>query len=230
MPKKEINFEVYYYKNYQISFFHNPSAVNLRLWGNWYIIQYGRPLVIDKYDIMKSLEYQQARVKRLLHKRKVVVNTIKQNVVFLNPKTPKTFNRYTLKKLDDLDGLCECRLLKKKLRGWKILKKIHEQRKRQYLKMQAAQQKSIELARDAVRKAILDRMKAGGKRGRKLKSVKKVKKKPRISSTGREVPHDNGDLGKLHFLPHKYHSKKKKVRRVMARKYIVDMQINCNIV
>ena len=228
MPKKEINFEAYYYKNYQVSFYHNPTTINLKLWGNKYIIKYGKPLVIDKYDIMKALEYQRAKVMKLLLGRTATVNTIKSNIVFLNPKSAKTFNRYTLKKLDDLDGLCECRLLKKKLRGWKILKKIHEQRKRQYLKQQAEQQKAIDLARDAVRRAVLAKMRQGTK-PRRLKGVKKVKKKGRMSSTGRFVPHDKGDLGKLHFLPYKYHSKKNKVRRVMARKYIIDMQINCNV-
>lgn len=219
LPRIEINFEVYYFKNYQINFYQNPKNVFLNLWGNKYLLKYYRPLVIDKYDIMKSIEYQRAVMKKLTMGRSKRVTTVNRNVIMLNPKKRNTFNSYTLKKIDDLDGVCDCKLKKVMFRGWKILKKMHDARKKRKKKLMAEMNRQIDLARDAMRAQMA---KKHAKKGRRLKGVKK-------KSQGRVIPKDTGDLGKIHKLPHKYHSKKAQVRRVMARKYIVDFAINCDI-
>ena len=52
LPKLEVNFDLYYYKNHHVNFYHNPSTVNLNLWGNKFIIDYAKPQEIDKYDII----------------------------------------------------------------------------------------------------------------------------------------------------------------------------------
>ena len=226
LPRIEVNFEVYYFKNYQVNFYQNPKNINLNLWGNKYLLKYYRPLVIDKYDIMKSLEYQRAVMKKLLMGKSKRVDTVKRNVIMLNPKKRNTFNSYTLKKIDDLDGVCDCKLKKKMFRGWKMLKKMHDERKRQRKKLMAEMNRQIDLAREQARRQAMKNLKLRKDKkklkGRKLKGTKK-------KSKGRVIPKDTGDYGKIHKLPHKYHSKKRMVRRVMAKKYIIDNQINCDI-
>lgn len=214
LPKMEVNFELYHYKNPYINIYMAPTVVNLSLWGNKFIIEYKKPVIIDKYDIIKALEFREAWVKPKLplwmraKPRNFKINTKHQNNVFLAPQIRKTFNDYTLKKIDDLDGVCECKSFTKKVRGWRLLKRLREQRLARKRKFLAMMHKMMAQARDAAMKRAKAIRGAGG---RKLKKkIKKVKLE--------------------HPLPKEYKSKRKRLRKFMVKAFIIDHQINCNIV
>lgn len=213
LPKMEVNFEVYYYKNPYINLYTAPNVVNLNMWGNKYVIEFKKPKVIDKYDVIKALEYREASLKPKLplwmrmKAKSFKVSTRDQNSIFLAPQIRKTFNAYTIKKIDDLDGVCECKSFRKKVRGWKLLKRLRDQRLARKRKFLAMMNKMMAMAREEAMKRAKAIRGAGG---RKLK--KKVKK------TMLEHP-----------LPKEYSSKRKRIRKFMLKAFIVDHQINCTI-
>ena len=130
LPKRDINFEIYYRNQNTINAHHNPTIVNLELWGNHYNITYGRPRIIDPYDVLRSVEYQRANMTNFLNDRKYKLDLKYQNEIFLDPQIPNTFNRDTIDLLKETEGLVRCRLIEKKIRGWKLLKRIREASKR----------------------------------------------------------------------------------------------------
>lgn len=213
LPKMEVNFEVYYYKNPYINLYTAPNVVNLNMWGNKYIIEFKKPKVIDKYDIIKALEYREASLKPKLplwmgvKAKSFKVLTRDQNSIFLAPQIRNTFNDYTIKKIDDLDGVCECKSFRKKVRGWRLLKRLRDQRLARKRKFLAMMNKMMAMAREDAMKRAKQIREAGG---RKLK--KKVKK------TMLEHP-----------LPKVYKSKRKRIRKFMLKAFIIDHQINCTI-
>ena len=86
MDKIDVNFEVYH-KDYRlINWNYHPTKVNLVLWDvNHYILSYGKPVEIDKFDIMKSLEYQKLNVTNTSEAGKNDIDLMFRNSIFLNP-------------------------------------------------------------------------------------------------------------------------------------------------
>ena len=217
LPRLEVNFDLYYYKNHHINFYHNPTTVNLNLWGNRFIIDYSKAHVIDKYDIIKSTMYHQADIsvldKKIWKKKRFQrIDITKQNSTFLPPQKVKTFNDYTIKKIDDLDGVCECKLFQKKIRGWKMIKKLRDERLKRKKEAMEKMHKAIRAAIEAQKK----RSKRLMEMGRRLKGVKKVKKK---NKEKHKYP-----------LPKNFKTKRKHVKKLMLMKYVIDYQINCDII
>lgn len=156
MTKRDINFEVYYKGNDFINFNHNPTIVNLELWGNFYNITYAKSTVIDPYDVMRSLEYREASIANLLDEEVVTLDVMSQNEVFLNPQLFNTFYKYTIDKIKNLDGLVKCTLFEKKVHGWELLKRVkddarkrrQEQIRRQDEAVKRAQQETAEMMKN----------------------------------------------------------------------------------
>jgi len=149
MTKRDINFEVYYKNNDNINFNHNPTIVNLELWGNFYNITYAKPAVIDPYDVMRSIEYREANITNLVDNNIAQLDVMTQNEVFLNPQQFNTFYRFTIDKIKEKEGLVRCTLFEKKVHGWELLKRIKED----VNKRRDAQMKKTN---DAVQKARKD--------------------------------------------------------------------------
>lgn len=127
MKKKDINFEVDLEDNKYLNWNFHPTSVNLRLWDNVWKINYKSPRVIDRFDVMKSLEYVKADV--LLNIRdKFNIDALNRNDTFLDPQKFHTFNYYTIAKLKKLTQF-KCKVRENKFKGWKMLKEIADRMK-----------------------------------------------------------------------------------------------------
>lgn len=140
LTKRDINFEVYYKNKDNINFNHNPTIINLDIWGNYYNITYSKPNVVDPFDVMRSLEYREANITNLLDNQVIKLDVMSQNEVFLNPQLFATFNKYNINKIKNLNGLVRCELFEKKVHGWELLKRIKEDAK----KRREAQRKQMD--------------------------------------------------------------------------------------
>ena len=148
LPKMDINFEVYYKNHNNINFNHNPTIVNLDLWGNHYNITYSKPKVIDPYDVMRSLEYREANMTNFLDKKNRHIDLTAQNEFFLDPQQYNAFTKETINLLRIANGLVKCELFEKKVHGWELLKRIRTDTKKRRDANQKKMDEMISKARE----------------------------------------------------------------------------------
>merc|ERR1711976_511571 len=91
---------------------------------NYYSIYYSNPTVIDRYDVIKSLEYNLVGVENNFKKHDKI-NTLEKNNIFLDPQKKNTFNKYTINKIKEID-IVDCKLREVKVKGWKLLKYMRD--------------------------------------------------------------------------------------------------------
>ncbi len=204
LPKTTINFEIYHDDNKHINIYHHPTQVNLNLWGNKYTIKYEKAFIIDKHDIMKSLEYRAALLNPFINfKTGIKINTMAQNDIFLDPQIKNTFNPYTIKKLENTKGLVKCTIKDVKVKGWKKLK------------AEADRRKNAEKAKAA--KELAEQ--------KKIREEEKLRLEKLNKAEGRKLTKKT----KEQTLPDEYYSQKDKIKALMKKKWIVDYHINCEI-
>ena len=127
LSKKDINFEVDFGENKYLNWNFHPTDINLRLWDNYYRVKYKNPKVIDRFDVVKSLEYNKADILNNYFE-KFNIDVMNRNDTFLDPQKYNTFNRYTIAKLQKLHKF-RCKVRENKFKGWKMLKEIADRMK-----------------------------------------------------------------------------------------------------
>ena len=215
LAKREVNFEIYHDDNKHINIYHNPTLVNLYLWGNKYTIQFSNPGIIDKHDIMKSVEYRSALLKPLtVYKSGFKINTLLQNDIFLDPQIKNTFNKYTIKKLENVNGLVRCTVKVVKVKNWKKLKAEAERRKQAALKAEADKKKAMEDAMKLVK----------GKLEEEKKRAALVAKQDRVLADK-----DKDKKEDPNKLPEGFVSEPKRLQALMKKEYIQEYQLECRV-
>lgn len=175
MRKRDINFEVYYSLSRYINFHFHPTKIQLKLWNNVYWIKYSKPVVVDEFDVMRSLEYSEAEIKNLF-KEMPIINTKQQNMIFLDPQRRYSFSAYNVKKIAETKGRVECFSKIRRVRGYKLLKKLMEERKRRKQKQLDQQEKMMNQSSDDANRNRQQRVrKLVVNSPRKLKTTKFVK-------------------------------------------------------
>lgn len=127
LMRKEVFFQLELDDNKHLNWNYHPNSINLKLWDNYYMIDYKNPRTLDRFDVMKSLEYTEAKISHIL-KEKDKINTTEQNGTNLDPQKLKSFNKYTLRKISETDFV-ECVLRPIRVKGWEVLMKIAEKKK-----------------------------------------------------------------------------------------------------
>jgi hypothetical protein len=115
----EVGFKTNFKKSRLVNWFMHPTTIHLHLWGNSYKIEYGKPKLIDKFDIVRAFEYFEATVSHLSSDN-MRINTKEKNSVYLDPQSRNTFNKFNIQKLQNVRGRVNCDLAVRRLRGWKV--------------------------------------------------------------------------------------------------------------
>ena len=165
MRKRDINFEVYYSMSRYINFNFHPTKVQLKLWDNVYWIKFGKPVMVDEFDVMRSFEYTEATFKNLF-KEMPVINTKQQNMIFLDPQRRYSFKAFNVRKIAETRGRVLCKHKIRRIRGYKLLKKLMEERKKR-------KQKELDEQDKIAREAESNAKRNMNQRSRKLTQVKK---------------------------------------------------------
>ena len=226
LTKRDINFEIYYNNTPYINFNYHPTRVILKLWGNVYKINYRQPKIIDRFDVMRSLEYQKANIRNLVNPIDNLHTTYLNNIV-LDPQSKNTFNTFNIRKLAQTKGRVQCTTVIRRPTSFSI-QKIMDREKKNYYKRrkrklkEVAAEKEYESGRDkfadanddvfgkqAQKKGIapreLKQVKKKGKKGKKKrkkgKKGKKKRKKLKVRSLKRDMKElSQGKQGMLLLL------------------------------
>ena len=210
LTKREINFQIYHDDNKHINIYHNPTKINLHLWGNKYFIKYSKPAIIDKHDIMKSLEYKEALLTPLLSfKSGFKIDTTTRNDIFLDPQIDNTFNKYTILKLANVEGIVRCKIKKVMVKNWQKLKADVEKRK------------AAKLAEEEQKKKIMAEAEAKF-------NLKNKEDEARASAIARNLA-DKAVKTLKNVLPEAFKTEPKKIKELMKKEWIEDYEIDCEI-
>ena len=169
MRKRDITFELYYSMSRYINFHFHPTKVQLKLWDNIYWIKYRKPVIVDEFDVMRSIEYTEAEFKNLFTEMPII-NTKQQNMIFLDPQRRYSFKAFNVRKIAETKGRVECQEKIKRIKGYKLLKKLMEDRRKRQEKELAQQDKMANEASEAAQRSM-------NRQSRKLKLVKTKTKK-----------------------------------------------------
>lgn len=116
MQPKTVEFQVFYGDDRFINWNFHPTTINLLLWGNWYQIRFEAPNIIDRYDILKSLMYQNATL--INEKEPVMVDLKFENQNFLLQQQYNSFTRSNLQKIADLPQVFTCYTRQQRMPGF----------------------------------------------------------------------------------------------------------------
>ena len=191
---RDINFEVYYNMTKFINFNYHPTTVILNLWGNKYKLVYTRPKIVDRYDVMRSIEYQRVSIKNLLTDANDMF-TRQTNFTMLDPQKKDTFNTFNIRKIAQTKGSVRCKT--KIVRPFDyIIKKIMSREKKKFFakkkKRRLKQMNPLDKMEEAVK----------GKKPRELKEVKErnLRRKKRKKRKKRSKEYKNLRLARQGML------------------------------
>lgn len=194
LSKRDINFEIYYNMNPYVNFNYHPTRIILKLWGNVYKIDYRKPKIIDRFDVMRSIEYQRANIKNLSRPVENLHTTYLNNIV-LDPQSKNTFNTFNIRKIAQTRGRVQCNTVISRPLSFSIKKIMAREKKKYYRKRkrklkEVADEKAIETERDKFEDNNADVFgKQALKQGlapRELKQVKKKGKKKKGKRKGKK--------------------------------------------
>lgn len=171
MRKRDVTFEVYYSMTRYINFNFHPTKVMLKLWNNIFWIEYDKPIMVDEFDVTRSLEYGEARFRNLINEMPVI-NTKEQNMIFLDPQRRYSFNPFNVKKIAMTKGRVECSSKIRRVRGYKLLQKLRQDRRKRERENLDRQDK---MSREADK--MVKQMQNQNQRSRKLRDTKKIERK-----------------------------------------------------
>lgn len=80
---KEVTFDIRYEDNEYVNWFYHPTQFYINLWQNVFRVQFTQPRIVDRYDIMKSLEYRSCYLFNVLPDGKKI-KTLDVNQTILN--------------------------------------------------------------------------------------------------------------------------------------------------
>ena len=109
LKRHDVNFHVHYKLTRLISIYKHPTKVRLDLWGNVYWINFSRYAIVDQFDVMRALEYRQARVTRIFNSRRRI-NTRRLNAVYLDPHRRFAFTPQNIARIRRVGNKVSCKL------------------------------------------------------------------------------------------------------------------------
>lgn len=108
MPTQSVNIEAVYGRNRNINWAYHPRKVYLSILGNLYRVNYSRPRVIDRHDIIRSLRYSRARVLGTFNAPRSI-RLSRRNSVYLAPQIRNSFTQAALRqRFNNLKGHWRC--------------------------------------------------------------------------------------------------------------------------
>lgn len=119
LTSRDVTFEVSYDDELFINWIYHPTTVYLNLWNNVYRLEFARPAVIDRFDVMKSLEYTSVTVFNA-NASPVTLDLTARNVLYLRPQQLYSFNRANLRKLRNIRGYFPCLKTSRRLSNWEL--------------------------------------------------------------------------------------------------------------
>lgn len=120
LTTRDVTFEVSFDDELFINWVYHPTTLYLNLWGNVYRLEFSAPAVIDRFDVMKSLEYSRVTV----HNANAAPQTVdlaSRNVLYLRPQHLYAFSRENLRKLRNTRGYLRCEKTSRRLPDWETL-------------------------------------------------------------------------------------------------------------
>ncbi len=81
---KDINFRIEYEDNAFINFNYHPTEIELNILGNIYVLTYKNSYIIDRFDVMRSVEYGEVRVDNAQQQPRTL-NVLHRNGINLAP-------------------------------------------------------------------------------------------------------------------------------------------------
>lgn len=190
LSKRDINFEIYYNMNPYVNFDYHPTRIILKLWGNVYKIDYRKPKIIDRFDVMRSIEYQRANIRNLSRTVENLHTTYLNNVV-LDPQSKNTFNTFNIRKIAQTKGRVQCNTVISRPLSFSIKKIMAREKKKYYKKRkrklkEVANKNAIETERDKFADTNSDVFgKQALKQGLAPRELKQVKKKGKKKKKGK---------------------------------------------
>lgn len=94
-------------RNRNINWAYHPRKVYLVVLGNLYIVDYSRPRVIDRRDIIRSLRYSRANVQRTFAAPRNI-RLGRRNSIYLAPQVPNSLTAANLRRFSRLRGYWRC--------------------------------------------------------------------------------------------------------------------------
>jgi hypothetical protein len=119
LTTRDITFEITFDDELFINWIYHPTTLYLNLWNNVYRLEFSRPAIIDRYDVMKSLEYTQVTIFNA-NQDPQVVDLNFRNVVYLRPQAMYSFTRDNLRKLRNVRGYFSCEKTSRRLQNWEV--------------------------------------------------------------------------------------------------------------
>lgn len=119
LTTRDINFDVTFDDQLFINWIFHPTTVYINLWGNVYRLEFSVPIVIDRFDVMKSLEYTHLTIFNA-NAAPQLINLNTRNVVYLRPQQIYSFNRNNIRKLRNLNGYFLCQTTSRRLSNWEV--------------------------------------------------------------------------------------------------------------
>jgi len=118
MERMDINFEIDFENYRDINWFFHPQNIYLNLWNdNVYRLYFEAPVVIDRYDVMKSLQYRRVTLFNMLNGQRRVDLRF-QNNIFLNPQQNNSFNVFNVQKIVNTKAFVKCNVRERKMKNW----------------------------------------------------------------------------------------------------------------
>ena len=113
IPRTSLELEVNYGDNKLVNWNYHPTKIYMNLFQNTYEIRLKSNNVIDRNDILKAMQYTRAEVSASNQKNREISLT-RRNSIYLPPQILDSFNSFNLKKLEELKGLWECKMIPKR--------------------------------------------------------------------------------------------------------------------
>lgn len=119
LTTRDVTLEVTFDDELFVNWIYHPTTVYLNLWNNVYRLEFSRPAVIDRYDVMKSLEYTMVTVFNA-NQNPQTFDLNFRNVVYLRPQAMYSFNRSNMRKLRNVRGYFSCEKTSRRLQNWEV--------------------------------------------------------------------------------------------------------------
>jgi len=117
MKTREINFDILFNDQVYINWIYHPTTLYVNVWGNVYRLEYSKPEVIDRFDVMKSLQYNKVTIYNA-SETPIGVDLETRNIISLRPQEMATFTKSNMSRFKALKGYLICKTTLKKLKNW----------------------------------------------------------------------------------------------------------------
>lgn len=119
LTPRDVNFDVSFGDQLFINWIYHPTTFYINLWSNVYRLEFSRPIVIDRYDVMKSLEYTEVTLFNA-GPQPIVLSLTTRNVIYLRPQQIYSFTRQNVRKIRNLRGFFNCTTTSRRVSNWEI--------------------------------------------------------------------------------------------------------------